>query len=211
MKTINLGIIEDEALIRESLVAYFSTNPTFKIRWAEESVEDFLKVIKLSASQQPDILLLDIQLAGMTGLDGIRFIKEALPEVDIMMLTTFEDTDSIFKALQEGACSYISKRTPMKQIMEAALIVSRGGSFMSPTIARKVVEHFNPTQKKRPLLPQRQQEIVNGILDGLSYQEIADKLFISKETVRFHIKKVYKTLEISSKSELIKKSLRGEI
>ena len=211
MKTINLAIIEDEKVIRESLFTYLSVDPTFEIRWTEESVEDFLRVIKLPSSHKPDVLLLDIQLPGMTGLEGIRLIKEVLPEVDIIMLTTFEDTDSIFRALREGACSYISKRTPLKEIMKAVQVVSQGGSFMSPTIARKIAEHFNPVQKKRPVLPQRQQEIVTGILDGLSYQEIADKLFISIDTVRFHIKKIYKTLEISSKSELIKKSLKGEI
>ncbi len=211
MKTINLAIIEDEKVIRESLFTYLSANPTFKIRWSEESVEDFLRIIKLPSPSKPDILLLDIQLPGMTGLEGIRLIKEELPEVDIIMLTTFEDTDSIFKALREGACSYISKRTPLKEIMKAVQVVSQGGSFMSPTIARRIADHFNPVQKKRPVLPQRQQEIVNGILDGLSYQEIADKLFISIDTVRFHIKKIYKTLEVSSKSELIKKSLKGDI
>lgn len=211
MKTINLAIVEDESVIRESLIDFMSANPVFNIRWAEESVEDFLNSIKLQPQHVPDIMLLDIQLPGMTGLEGIRWIKDKLPETEIIMLTTFEDAESIFKALREGASSYISKKTSLKHIMDAILVVSRGGSFMSPTIARKVVQHFNPVKKRETLLSPRHQQIVQCILKGKSYQQIADELFISIDTVRSHIKKIYKMLNVNTKTALINKSMRGEI
>lgn len=211
MKTIKLAIIEDEKVIRESLYAFLSENPNFDIRWVQDSVEGFLRELKERNKDVPDLVLLDINLPGMTGIEGISWIKKKAPEAEIIMLTTFEDVDSIFNALREGACSYLSKRTSLVDIQEALITVSRGGSYMSPSVARKVIQHFNPVKKKEYNLTPRQRQIVQGITNGQSYQEIADQLFISIDTVRSHIKKIYKALEVSSKAELIKKSLKGEI
>jgi DNA-binding NarL/FixJ family response regulator len=128
------------------------------------------------------------------------------------MLTTFEEEDKIFKALCAGAVSYISKRTPLTKIEEAIFTIFRGGSYMSPSIARKVISHFNPKPKNtKTQLTSRQSQIVQGIVDGLSYKMIADKHIISIDTVRDHIKKIYRLLEINSKSELIKKSLDEDL
>ena len=123
-----------------------------------------------------------------------------LEKVDIIMLTTFEDNDSIYKALCAGACSYLSKKTPLKKIKEAIEVVHKGGSYMSPSIARKVVNTFAPKQNKSNLLTPRQKDIVAGIVDGKSYKMIANDLFVSIDTVRTHIKNIYKTLEINSKA-----------
>ena len=127
------------------------------------------------------------------------------------MLTTFEDNDSIFKALSAGACSYLSKKTPLIKIQEAIEVVYQGGSYMSPSIARKIVNRFAPKPNKALLLTLRQRDIVDGIISGKSYKMIADDLFISLDTVRTHIKNIYKTLKINSKAELIKKAYDNEI
>ena len=207
--TINIGIIEDEYLVMESLQILFGENPTFSVTRAAGSVEEFLAS---PFSKTIDILLLDIGLPGMSGLQGIRIIKERLPKVDIIMLTTFEESDKIFKALCAGATSYLTKRTPLTKIVEAVLTVHRGGSYMSPSIARKVVEHFSP-KKTRPSekLTGRQLQVTDGIVEGLSYKMIADKYQMSINTVRDHIRNIYRKLEINSRTELIKKSLDGEL
>jgi len=210
MRTIKLAIIEDDKLIQESLNDFFSAQPKLDLLLITASVEDFLKTLK-SAEDLPNIILLDINLLGMSGIEGIPLLLNELPNVDIIMLTTFEDNDSIYKALCAGACSYLSKKTPLKKIQEAVEIVNNGGSFMSPSIARKIVNHFAPKRIKSDLLTSRQRDIVAGIVDGKSYKMIAEDLFVSLDTVRSHIKNIYKILEINSKAELIKKSYDNEL
>jgi DNA-binding NarL/FixJ family response regulator len=211
MEQINLALIEDDSVIRESLAAYLCAHPAIEIRVVADSVEHFLEQIS-SRPIKADLLLLDIGLPGMSGLEGIRHIRQKCPDMDIVMLTTFEDDDKIFKALCSGACSYITKRTPLNTILEAVFTIHRGGSYMSPSIARKVVQHFMPkAPKTNDILSPRQQQIVQGLVDGLSYKLIADKLSISIDTVRDHIKHIYRTLEVNSKAEVIRKSLDGEI
>lgn len=213
MELINLGIVEDDRVIRESLVNYLGAHPSIQLSIVADSVEVFLQEVKDKGTPKTDLMLLDIGLPGMTGIQGIQHIRSHYADIDIVMLTTFEEDDMIFNALCAGACSYMSKRTPLVKIREAVFTIYRGGSYMSPSIARKVVKHFMPkTQKQEEsLLTPRQQEIVQGIVDGLSYKMIADKLGISLDTVRDHIKRIYRTLEINSKAELIRKSLDGEI
>lgn len=209
MKSIQLAIIEDDMLVQDSLQSFFDAQQHVEVLKPQASVEDFLEQLEESAS--PDILLLDINLLGMSGIEGIPLLKKALPETDIIMLTTFEDSESIFNALCAGACSYLSKRTPLKKILEAVEVVHKGGSYMSPAIARKVTEHFAPKRTKASLLTKRQQDIVKGIVAGKSYKMIANDLFVSLDTVRTHIKNIYKALEINSKAELIKKAYDNEI
>lgn len=209
MKTIQLGIIEDESLVMESLIILFGENPRFSITRTANSVEDFL-VPPLEESI--DILLLDIGLPGMSGLQGIRAIKQVKPNVQIIILTVFEESDKIFKALCAGATAYLTKRTSLHKIMEAVLIVSQGGSYMSPAIARKVVEHFSPKKTRiAEKLTGRQLQIVDGVVEGLSYKMIADKYQMSINTVRDHIRNIYRKLEINSRTELIKKSMNGDL
>ena len=210
MKSIRLAIIEDDTLIQESLSDYFNAQPHLDCLLITASVEDFIKVIKPSKNY-PEIILLDINLLGMSGIEGIPLILKELPEVSIIMLTTFEDNDSIYKALCAGACSYLSKKTPLKKILEAILVVHQGGSYMSPAIARKIANHFAQRQIKSNVLTERQKEIVTGIVAGKSYKMIANDLFVSLDTVRTHIKNIYKALEINSKAELIRKSYDNEL
>lgn len=210
MNLIRLAIIEDEVLIQESLKAFFDSVAHIECSTVASSVEDFLKQIP-TMDMLPDVLLLDINLLGMTGIEGIPLLLNEMPEVDIIMLTTFEDNDSIFKALCAGACSYLSKKTPLKKIQEAVEVVNAGGSYMSPSIARKIVNHYAPKSSRQSVLSPRENDVVKGIVAGKSYKMIADDLFVSINTIRTHIKNIYKTLGINSKAELIKKSYDNKL
>ncbi|MCB0707217.1 MAG: response regulator transcription factor [Saprospiraceae bacterium] len=212
MELIKLGIVEDDPIIHESLVTYMGTNLAIEVNLAVTSVEAFLERASEVDKPDLDLILLDIGLPGMSGLEGIRLIKDHYPDLDIVMLTTFEEDDKIFKALCAGAVSYISKRTSLSKIQEAIFTIYRGGSYMSPSIARKVVQYFMPKAKKEEdVLTPRQQQIVQALVDGLSYKMIADKLNISIDTVRDHIKRIYRIVQVNSKAEIIRKSLEGEI
>ncbi|MBP7239671.1 MAG: response regulator transcription factor, partial [Saprospiraceae bacterium] len=207
MKPITLAIVEDDPIIRESLRTFLGGDPQFDLLYTAVSMEDFIQTLQLDSRIVPSVVMLDIQLPGQSGIEGIPAIKKLRPGVDIIMLTTFEESDKIFAALCAGACSYLSKRVSLVTIRDAIVTVHRGGSYMSPSIARKVVEHFAPMPKKEDgPLTSRQQEIVDCIVNGLSYKMAADKLGISLDTVRTHIKHIYQILEINSKGELIKRS-----
>ena len=210
MEEIKLAIIEDDAVIKESLEIFMVEHPTIEITASVTSVEAFLELAQSVDKPEANVLLLDIGLPGMTGIQGIYHIRKNYPNLDIIMLTTFEEDEKIYDALCAGACSYLSKRTPLIKIREAVFTVYRGGSYMSPSIARKIAERFMPKPKKEEL-SERQKQIVQALVDGLSYKMIADKLNISLDTVRDHIKRIYRTLEVNSKIEVIKKVMDGEI
>lgn len=208
MNPIRLGIVEDDPLVMESLVMLFSDRPDIDLARTAGSVEDFLDA---PSGQDLDILLLDIQLPGISGLEGIRPIKERHPDTEIIILTTHEDEEIIFKALYAGAAAYVSKRSPAQSVLEAVRTVHHGGSYMSPVIARKVFDYFAPRKKEEETLTPRQRQIVQAIVDGDSYKMIADKFMIKPNTVADHIRTIYRKLHIHSKSELISKSFKGEI
>lgn len=208
MKPINLAIIEDDLVVQESLVEFLGMQANIDVVMVSNSVESFFELIK-KTEILPNILLLDVNLPGLSGLEGLPLIKKELPDLDVMMLTTFDETDKIFQALSCGACSYMSKRISLQKILEAIDIVNKGGSYMSPAIARKIANFYAP--KKKQQLTSRQMEIVEGIVSGKSYKMIATDLFVSLDTVRSHIKNIYKTLEINCKAELIRKSYNNEL
>lgn len=206
MKPIVLAIIEDNPWVRESLQTYLNDHPEFAVALVADSVEAFLQALERGEPFALDMLLLDIQLPGMSGVAGIPGIRAALPQTDIVILTTFEDSDNILAALSAGACSYLSKQSALPEIADALRTVRQGGAYMSPGVARKVVEHFaqHPVPKTdEPYFSPRQHEIIQGIMDGLSYKMIAARHGISLDTVRSHIMHVYRTLQINNKVELI--------
>lgn len=208
MNEVKVGIVEDQKLVVDGLVVLINSRPDLVLQHTASSVEGFLD----NDGDGPDVVLLDIGLpGGMTGLQGIRPIKSKYPNAEIVMLTTFDDSDRIFKALCAGASAYLTKRTPFPKIADAILTVHRGGSYMSPAIARKVVNYFAPEKKHESQLTPRQAQIVDALVEGLSYKLVADKLMISTETVRDHIKKIYKKLEINSRAELISMRVKGEL
>lgn len=208
---ISVGIIEDENEIRNDLVSYFNKRDSFICKIHADSVENYLQIVK--NQDPPDILLIDIGLPGMSGLEGIKLIKTANPEIDIVVLTIYDDNEKIFNALVSGASGYLLKNSSFSMIREALLELKNGGAPMTPQIARKVIDYFNQT-KSQPItytLTDREKEIVVGLVDGLSYKSISERMGISLETVRSFIKKIYKKLHVNSKVEVIKKSLSGEI
>lgn len=212
MNTTHLGIVEDEPMVLDNISTFVGGHPGMDVQLKANSVEDALQLLSKDRRLGLDVVLLDIGLPGMSGLEGIRLLKDARPDMDIIMLTSHDDSDKIFKALCAGADAYLLKRTPLKSILQAITTVRNGGSYMSPSVARKIVNHFAPkASSKGETLTPRQQQIVEGLTEGLSYKMIADKYIISVETVRDHIKNIYKKLHVHSKAEVIRKRLNGEI
>lgn len=208
---IQIAIVEDDVEIRGVMQNYLNKQEDFTCALAVESVESLLA--QLSETSQPNVILMDIGLPGMSGIDGIRIIKDRYPDIDIMMQTVYHDSHKIFESLRAGASGYLLKNTPLPDIKQSIDQLVAGGAPMSPQIARKVIEFFSTPNTAQPssLLSGREKEIVVGLVDGLSYKMIADRMFISTETVRFHIKSIYRKLHVHSKADVIRKSLRGEI
>lgn len=208
---IHVAIIEDDQVIRDGIQEYLNNQSEMTCDTAKETVESFLAVLNIE--NMPDVILMDIGLPGMSGISGIKIIKEKYSDINILMFTVYLDSHKIFQSLCAGASGYLLKNIPFSQIKSAIEIVQSGGSFMSPQIARKVIDHFQEGRKKiiKSPLTEKEKEIVLGLVDGLSYKMIAEKGFISLETVRTHIKNIYKKLHVHCKAEVIKKSLSGEI
>ncbi len=208
---IYVAIIEDDREIREEICAFLNSRDNMTCMQAKESVESFLAV--LNDDNKPEVILMDIGLPGMSGISGIKLIKEKYPEINIIMFTIYHNSEKIFQSLCAGASGYLLKTTPFEELARTIETVYNGGSFMSPQIARKVIDYFQGgvKQEKPSALTPKEKEIVMGLVDGLSYKMIAEKAFISIETVRSHIKNIYKKLHVHGKAEVIKKSLSGEI
>ncbi|HBZ37944.1 MAG TPA: DNA-binding response regulator [Balneola sp.] len=207
-----VGIVEDNIKIRDLIQRYLDMQEDMDCPVAKDSVEEMLEY--LEKHQAPDVLLMDIQLPGMTGIKGMEIIKSKYPDIDIIMLTVYHDSHKIFDSLKAGASGYLLKHTSLPEIKESIDNLLKGGAPMSPQIARKVITHFNdqaPQKNPDSMLTDREQDIVNGLVDGLSYKLIADRFSISIDTVRAHIRNIYKKLHVNSKAEVIAKSLRGEI
>ena len=207
-----VGIVEDNKKIRNLIQRYLDMQDELSCPVAVDSVEKMLEY--LEEHPEPDVMLMDIQLPGMSGIKGMGVIKEKYPDVEIIMLTVYHDSHKIFKALRAGASGYLLKHTSLPEIKESILKLLDGGAPMSPQIARKVIAHFqddNKETKPDSELTPREHDIVNGLVDGLSYKMIADRYDISIDTVRAHIRNIYKKLHVNSKAEVIAKSLKGEI
>lgn len=209
---IQIGIVEDDEQIRKGIETYLDRQDGIACRWSVSSVEELLRGI--DDGNLPDVLIMDIGLPGMSGIDGIKLIKPKYPSIDIIVFSVYNDSKKIFDSLCAGATGYLIKNTPLEEIKEGIELLAKGGSPMSPQIARKVVEYFSqPPKRNEPqeVLSPKEKEIVIGLVDGLSYKLIADRMNISIETVRFHIKNIYRKLHVHSKAEVISKSLKGEI
>ena len=206
---VNIGIVEDDNHVRENITDFLNGQEQFQCVISVPSVEDYLEASKQIT---PEVTLMDVELPGMNGIDGARLIKENTPEVEIVMLTIYEDPPKIFEALCAGASGYLLKSTPFVELCSYLEMLKAGGAPMSPRIAYHVVQHFQPKKKRTPSpLSAREHEVVDSLVDGLTYKEVANKLHISIGTVYSHIKNIYKKLHVHSKAELISKSFKGEI
>lgn len=212
VERIKVSIIEDNKVIRESVTKFIGFHEEFEVGAIHESADSFIHAFIPETPGQVHILLLDIGLPGISGLDAIPLIFEKIPHIDIVILTTYEEEDIILKALCTGACSYISKKARLEEIADALRIVAAGGSYMSPSIAREIVNHLMGGRvSKATMLSDRQREILEKMVDGKSYQTIANELFLSVETVRTHIKKMYRLLHVNNKTEAITQYMKGHI
>lgn len=209
---IKIAVIEDDVTIRKNLKAFIGFFDDLELVSAHDSVESFLRNL-FPKDNLPNVLLLDIGLPGISGLQGIPMIKEKFNDLDIIMLTTYEEEDKIVKAIQSGACSYLSKKTSLEKIIETIRLVHSGGSYMSPSIARKLATFMmNSSSKEAPSNYQfspKQEEVIKGLVDGLSYKALAEKLGISSSTIKTHIKRIYKIMHVNSKAEAVAKYLKN--
>lgn len=208
MEKIILAIIEDDEELREQLVRFLKQKEDFIILFAGSSVESYLYHAFHKVS--PDIILLDITLPGISGCEGVKLLKSRFPETEIIMYTIHDEEDIVFESICNGAAGYIVKNTPLTEIAGILRQTAAGGSFMTPSVARKLLERIQqPTQEKteiHSLLTEKEEEIVHALVDGLSYKSIAAAMNISIDTVRTHVKNIYKKLHIHSRSELLKKT-----
>lgn len=201
---IKVAIIEDNPIVRSVLKVLLSSysNIIFEIVLELESLIDFDK-LDTAMIQSPDIILLDIRMPEISGLEGIPMLYKSFPDSLIIMITDVADKDVVMKCIQAGAKGYISKGFDQQELIGGITSVVHGGSFISPAIARKVFDHIRNRNEMIDELTRRQQEIVEGIVEGLSYKLIGYKFGISIDTVREHIKNIYKKLHINSKGELV--------
>jgi len=209
--TIRVALVEDKRLIREGLGAILGRTEGLRCVGVYPSVEDALPALDDAPC---DVLLLDVQLPGMSGIDGARVVRERFPLTRVLMLTVYEDEEKIFESIRNGACGYLLKKTPPAQIAEAVRQARDGGSPLSPEVARRMVEHFRSLPARpRPESPLTPQEtaLLKRLAEGHSYKAAADALEISINTVRDHVRSIYEKLHVHSKSEAVGKALRSRI
>ena len=209
-KLIKIGIIEDDKVIGHSLQSFLNQQEHIEVIHYFNSIEEVESAFRKNKSiDAPDIILLDIVLPGMSGISGIKLLKKNWQTTDIIMFSVMDDGENIFQSLCEGAVGYITKDLKMADVLQAIEDVASGKGIMSPSIARKVAESFHVKKKIEVGLSPREKEIVQGIIEGLSYKLLAQKLGISIDTVRKHIKSIYKKLQINSKAQLMSKFYTG--
>jgi DNA-binding NarL/FixJ family response regulator len=208
---IKVGIIEDNEFLRGSLCNLFDNTEGLR---CVLSLNNLLNINSEISKTQPDILLMDIGLPNISGIEGVRMVKTLYPGIQVMMFTVFEDNDKIFDAIKSGASGYMLKKTPAEDIIEAIRELYNGGAPMSASIARKVLLSFQrePEHKLDSyLLTPRELEVLYGLVDGLSYKKIADKHFVSISTVRTHICNIYQKLHVNSRAQAVNKVTGGNL
>lgn len=196
-----IAIVEDNRVIRESLMEFVQTDPECRIVCTCATAEEALKLVP---KQQPDIVLMDIQLPNQSGIECTAQLKQLLPAVQIIMVTVYEDTERIFKALRAGACGYLLKRCTTDELLGAIREVRQGGAPMSREIARKVITSFQEpvtTAAEVEGLSPREREILELLASGFPNKQIADRLGLTDGTVRWHLRHVYEKLHVRSRTE----------
>ena len=208
---ISISIVEDNDKLRGTLAKVIGRADGFRFATDYASAEDALADLP---KVRPDVVLMDINLPGINGVECVRKLKTLLPQTQVMMLTVYEDTENIFNALAAGANGYMLKRTPTKELIEAIREMQRGGSPMTTHIARLVVQSFQkpaaPASSGGDLaeLSEREQQVLDLLAQGLIYKEIAEKLSIGYETVHTYIRRIYEKLQVRTRTEAVAKFLQ---
>ena len=213
--SLKIAIFDDNKNIRESITLLLKTVPQFEVVGSFSHVLDCIEDIKES---NPDIVLMDIEMPGMTGIEAVRFLKKEFPHIQILMQTVFEDDDRVFDSICAGASGYILKNHLNTKLIDAINELQFGGSPMSPTIARKVMnklqqipQYVMPEQAPDYQLTPREKEVLGCLVKGLSYKMIGSELNIGYETVRSHVKKIYEKLHVASLTEVVAKAINQRI
>lgn len=209
---IRVAIFEDNRSLREGLAAMIGGTPGFECIGAFPNCNNILKNI---STAKPDVVLMDIEMPGINGIEGVAMIKEEFPQIKILMETIFDDDEKIFNSICAGAEGYILKHTTPAEIMDSIKEIYEGGSPMTPSIANRVLKMVKVrpelNNKESFDLSAREKEILICLVKGMSYKMVADTCFISIETVNVHIKNIYRKLHVHSKSEAVAKAIRGKI
>lgn len=205
---ITVSIVDDEKGLRDSIATFINGSPGFRCVSAYSSAEEALNKLP---TDKPEVVLMDINMAGMSGIECVQRLKTAAPELQVVMLTVYEDTDKIFKALAAGATGYLLKRLTPEELLQAIREVREGGSPMSNSIARKVVASFqksSPIDEGTSLLSPREATVLDSMAKGLTYKQTADQLGISIATIRTYIRRIYEKLHVQSRTEAVAKYVR---
>ena len=205
---IRVAVVEDDNWVRESLAEHINGSPQLRCVSQHATGEEALRRLP---EVRPDVVLMDINLPGMSGIECVRQLKKPLPNTDILMLTVYEESQRVFDSLKAGASGYLLKRTPPSELLEAIIHVHAGGSPMTGLIARKVVHFFKQlgqTPDDLDVLSPREREILERLGEGASYKEIAETLALSIDTVRMHVRGIYRKLHVHSRGEVVAKYLR---
>ena len=208
---ISVTLIEDERDVREGLTVLINGSSGFRCTAAFRTMEDALRSID---SAVPDVVLTDIGLPGMSGVEGTRILKERYPSLPILAMTVYDDDDHIFDALCAGASGYLLKNTPPARLLESLTEVASGGAPMSPQVAHRVISlfrQFRPADTAAHDLTQQETELLKLIVNGHSYKTAAVDLGISISTVSFHLQNIYNKLQVHSKTEAVAKALRERL
>ena len=204
---IKVGIIEDNAALRNSLTKLINSHDNMA---CVMSVNSLMHIVSDLVNAMPNVLLMDIGLPNISGIEGVKMVKMNFPEIQILMFTVFEDEDKIFDAIRFGASGYLLKKTPPDEIVSSIVELSEGGAPMTASIARKVIQSFQQpvVAQEDYSLTAREKEILYALVEGLSYKKIADKYFLSISTIRTHICNIYEKLHVNSKSQAVAKVLK---
>ncbi len=207
---IHVAIIDDDAEIRAGLQWMIEHSEGFLCTGAYGGCDDAMKKLE---NDPPDVILMDIGMPGKTGIECVGAVKERFPDIQVLMLTVYSDDEKIFQSLRAGAVGYLLKKTPSEKLLAAIREAYTGGAPMSGEIARRVLSYFSDSKSSKisASLSDREIEVLEALIEGHSYKAIAEKLFVSVHTVRFHLHNIYAKLHVSSRSEAVAKALGNKL
>jgi DNA-binding NarL/FixJ family response regulator len=208
---LRLALVEDDAELRQLYASYLCAQPELRCVLIAASAEDFFQQLP-DVLQPPQVVLLDVGLPGRSGLEALPLLRQQLPQAEVVMHTVFDDADRIYQALCRGASGYVLKNQPLTELKAAVLEVARGGAPMSRAVARQVLAHFKPQPTTQAgLLSERERQVLEGMVDGLGDKQVATRLGLSPDTVRTHVKSIYRKLHVTSRAELLSRHAKGHL